>query len=134
MADTISHEMRCYCCILCKKAVITEGRTETSPHFENPSDAPDQSNCSFGSTSNYIITGGKLLKRRIQNRYGELKDGAWIDCSRIRSQIKSSDIITLSELHKHYGEIPLGGVCTACLKNKDKEHAQMIELLEFESE
>lgn len=62
MADRVTSQMRCYRCVLCKNAVITEGRIETSPIFKDPSDVPDQNNCGFGETSGYVVTGGKLLK------------------------------------------------------------------------
>ncbi len=130
MADRISYQMRCYLCVLCKKNVITEGITETYPIFNDPSEMPDQNNCSFSQYSDYVITGGKLLKKRIQNAFGDLKDGAWMPSARIRQKIKKGDIITLSELHKYYGKIPFGGICDECMKKE--ENAQIIELFDFE--
>ncbi|MEW6617648.1 MAG: hypothetical protein AB1333_04530 [Patescibacteria group bacterium] len=131
MADIVTNEMRCYRCILCKKAVIAEGRTKTSPTFENPSDAPDQSNCDLSRTSDYVVTGGRLIKKRPQEEFGKLEEGAWTDSTLIRSKIKKGDVILLSELHKYYREIPFGGVCNDCLKDAENKKT-VIPYLEFE--
>lgn len=130
MADRVTNEMRCYRCVLCRNAIITEGRTKTSPTFENPSDAPDQCNCDFSRTSDYVITGGKLLTKRAKKDFGKLEEGVWTNSILIRSQIKEGDVILLSELHKYYGEIPFGGVCKDCLQNK--ENTSIISCLEFQ--
>jgi len=110
--------------------VITEGITVTSPIFENVSDIPDQNNCSFDRHSDHVITGGRLLKKRAKKDYGGLADGTWVNCLPICSQVKEGDVIPLTELHKHHGEVPFGGVCDSCFQNE--ENAGIISCLEFQ--